>query len=51
MAFVIILLIIIIIIMLFGSDGFWSLLGGLFKLAGVLVLLVIFLAIILIVAN
>ena len=37
--------------MLFGSDGFWSLLGGLFKLAGVLVLLVIFLAIILIVAN
>ena len=36
MAIVIILLIIIVIILLFGSDGFWVLLGALLKFAFVL---------------
>tara|TARA_B100000767_G_scaffold224341_1_gene213410 strand:- start:428 stop:541 length:114 start_codon:yes stop_codon:yes gene_type:complete len=37
--------------MLFGSDGFWGLLGGLIKLAGALLLLGIFLIIILMITN
>jgi len=51
MAFVIILLIIIVVILLFGREGFWGILGGLFKLGWYLFLLILFLVIILIIAN
>ena len=51
MIFVIILLIIIVIILLFGQDGFWDLLGGLFKFAGILFLIAVVLLILLMIKN
>ena len=51
MGIVIILLIIIVVILLFGSEGFWEMLAGLFKIAGVLLLIGVGLLILLLIFN
>ena len=51
MGIVIILLIIIVVILLFGSEGFWGILAGLFKVAWVLFLIGVGLLILLLIFN
>ena len=51
MGIVIILLIIIVVILLFGSEGFWEILAGLFKVAWVLFLIGVGLLILLLIFN